>query len=175
MTQSLVFPVWPSPVSPLAATGIYHGNDKGRDHGEDGQQSSQEVAWSPRNITSGALCSETDDSNYIPCGRVQIGESQDVHDDSGLQDPAVRAAQPKVDSGRKWKVAETVEEAVSRLRVKEGVGAVQQDRRGVGGKKVSWWSRGSEGGRRVMVSEELRSMEEEKRVARAVCQPQQGA
>ena len=43
---------------------------------------------------------------------------------------AVRAAQPKVDSGRKWKVAEAVEEAESRLWMKEVAGAVQQDRRG---------------------------------------------
>ena len=68
------------------------------------------------------------------------------------KDPVVRAAQPKVDSGRKWKVLEDVEEAEGRLRVKEVVGAVHQGRRGLSWKKLSWWPRVNERGRRVMVS-----------------------
>ena len=130
----------------------------------------------PRNITSDALYSSIG-KQTIPT--TSLGEEFKVAKarmymlvrDS--KNPAVRADQPKVDSGRKWKVAEAVEEAES-----IGFGwrrLLRQDHRGLGWKKVSWGSRGSEGGRRVMVSEELRSMEEEKRVAWAVCQPQQGS
>ena len=50
------------------------------------------------------------------------------------KDPGVRAAQPKVDSGRKWKVTEFIEEAESRLWIKKVVGTVQQDRRDLGWK-----------------------------------------
>ena len=70
---------------------------------------------------------------------------------------------------------DTVEEAESRLRLKEVVGAVQQDRRGVGWRENKWWSKQNEKGKREMVTEELRKMEEERRVTKAVGQSQQGA
>ena len=90
-------------------------------------------------------------------------------------DPVIRTAQPEISSGKKWEVANGVEEAESRLRLKEVVGAVQQDRCGIGWKEHRWWSKESERGRREMVTEEIRKMEEEKRMAKAVSQSQQGA
>ena len=102
--------------------------------------------WVPRHITNGALYSSTS-KLMIPTSLVEefkVVKSRMYMMMWVPKDPVVRAAQPDVDSGRNWKVAEAVEEAKSRLWMKEVVGAVQQDRRGLGGqeeveKVVEWW------------------------------------
>ena len=57
-------PVWPSPITLLAAAGIYHCNDEGRDHGNHSQESSWEMSWRLKNITSCALYSSTSKWHY---------------------------------------------------------------------------------------------------------------
>ena len=91
------------------------------------------------------------------------------------KDPVIREAQPDVPTGRKWVVAEAVEQAESRLQHREIMGAVQRDRLGIGWRENRWWSKEGFRGRRELVTEEIRQVEEEQRVVKAVGQAQQGA
>ena len=52
---------------------------------------------------------------------------------------------------------------------------MQKDRKGFGWKEQKRWPQVSAGGRREMVIEEIKCMEEERRTVQAVSQPQQGA
>lgn len=82
---------------------------------------------------------------------------------------------PDVLTGKKWSVAEAVDEAEGRLKHKEIVGAVQQDLWGLGWRKRMWWSKENERCKRNTAPEEIRRMEEERQVSVTVGQPQQGA
>ena len=90
-------------------------------------------------------------------------------------DPIVKCIQPDVKSGRKWTASTAVEEAESRLKHKEMVGATQVGRQGLGLTTHKWWSSSSDKDRRAMVSQEIREAEEEIRIAKAVGQSKQGA
>jgi hypothetical protein len=91
------------------------------------------------------------------------------------KDPVVRDTQPDVKSGRKWTAEKAVDEVESRLKHKEIVGATQVGRQGLGWTTHKWWSSSSDSERRKLVSEEIREVEEEKRLAIAVGQAKQGA
>ena len=58
---------------------------------------------------------------------------------------------------------------------KKVVGAVQQDRRGIGWERNTWWSKQNDRGKRDQVWDEVRRMEGEIWMVKAVGQPQQGA
>lgn len=55
-------------------------------------------------------------------------------------DPVIRSMYLDVPTGKKWVVTDTVEEAEGKLKHKI-VGAIQQDRRGLGGRKGTRWSK----------------------------------
>ena len=132
----------------------------------------------PRSLTSGALYCSTSKLTLPTTALTEeykVAKARIYLMMRDSKDPVVKQAKPEVSSGRKWKVAEAVEQAESRLRLKEIVGATQQDRRGLGWKETRWWSKRSEEGRREMVTAELRQMAEEERQVKAVGQPQQGA
>lgn len=86
-------------------------------------------------------------------------------------DPVIRSVHLDVPTGKKWVVTDTVGEAEGKLKHKI-VEAIQQDRRGLGGRKGTWWSKKNERGRHDL---DLRSMEEGRQVSVAVGQPPQGA
>lgn len=92
-------------------------------------------------------------------------------------DAVVSVTQPQVATGRKWKAEVEVSEATSDAEWREVLGAVQQDRKGLGfgvkGRK--WWSSADVKSRRELVVTEVRRREEQKRVAKAVQQSVQGA
>nr|XP_054753540.1 uncharacterized protein LOC129259264 [Lytechinus pictus] len=90
-------------------------------------------------------------------------------------DPVIRDYQPDVKSGRKWHADKAVEEAESRLRHKEMVGAAQTGRLGLGWTSTKRWSAASAREQRDLIVEEIREVEEEKRWATAVGQAQQGS
>ena len=92
--------------------------------------------------------------------------------DSG--DPAVRAIQPTLRSGRKWKPTEAVNIAKQSLTTKEVIGHTQLDRKGLGSTKTKWWSKTEGKEKRDMIIQEIRTIEDEKRIQKAVQQPQQG-
>ena len=87
----------------------------------------------------------------------------------------MKNTQPDVKTGRKWSAEKAVEEAESRLKHKEMVGAVQVGRQGLGWTRHTWWSSANDSERRKLVSQEIREAEEEKRFATAVGQVKQGA
>ena len=91
------------------------------------------------------------------------------------KDPVIKNTQSDVKTGRKWSLDEAVEEAESRLKHKEMVGATQLGRQGLGWTTHKWWSSSSDKERRELVTQELRNAEEEKRLAIAVGQAKQGA
>ena len=91
------------------------------------------------------------------------------------KDPVVKNFQPEVKSGRKWCAKDAVEEAESRLRHKEIVGATQTGRLGLGWTSTKRWSSASVKEQRDLVGQEMREAEEEKRLATAVSQSQQGS
>ena len=90
------------------------------------------------------------------------------------EDEIVRSIQPTLRTGRKWKVAQAVEDAKDSLRMKEVIGHTQQGRQGLGSQKMCRWSslQGKES--RDMVIQEVRNSEDEKRYQKAVQQSQQG-
>lgn len=96
---------------------------------------------------------------------------------SMLEDSAdliVRAVQPKLKTGRKWKVKEAVESAKDSLRIKEIIGHTQTNRQGLGSSKMEWWSKAKGKAKRDMVIQEIRKEEDQGRLQKAVQQSQQG-
>ena len=88
-----------------------------------------------------------------------------------LQDSAdemIREVQPEVKSGQKWTAEQAVTEAEASLRSKDIVGAVQgSSRAGQGNNTHRWFSARGPKGRREMVIEEVRTIDEERRSATA--------
>ena len=91
-------------------------------------------------------------------------------------DDCVRKAGVTLPTGRKWAVQEAVDEATSRLKHKDIVGKVCTGRQGLGfGEAHNRWDTADCKEKRKMVTDELRNVEEEKRMARAVGMASQGA
>lgn len=90
------------------------------------------------------------------------------------EDAVVRAVQPTIKTGRKWKVSEAVSAARENLELKEKIGYTQRNRRGFGHGDIRWWSKASVRERRDMVVQEIREAENSKRFQKAVQQRQQG-
>ena len=103
------------------------------------------------------------------CGKARLLTMLEDSDD-----PIVKAIQPNLKTGRKWKVSEAVDGAKENLHMKEVIGLTQTDRKGLGssGQKLISKAQGKE--RRDMVIEEIRQAEDTGRVVKAVQQPQQG-
>lgn len=90
-------------------------------------------------------------------------------------DPKVAQAGIEVRTGRKWKAAEAVEVAESRLRHRTLVGAVAQGRAGLGSKKTPRYDKAQGKERRSLVLDEVRAGVEERRASQMVGMRQQGA
>ncbi|XP_052218246.1 uncharacterized protein LOC127835860 [Dreissena polymorpha] len=90
------------------------------------------------------------------------------------RDEKVREAGVQVNTGRKWRADKAVEEAEARLRHSDIVGNVAHGRLGFGCVTRSQWSKASAKDRRTQVQEEIRRMEEESRLTRAVTLRKQG-
>ena len=90
------------------------------------------------------------------------------------EDKVVRSIQPKLKTGRKWKVQEAVKAAKESLRTKEITGHTQTNRLGLGSTEMKWWSKAEGKEKRDMVIQELRKEEDAKRFQKAVQQSQQG-
>lgn len=90
-------------------------------------------------------------------------------------DQLVRAAGPKIQTGRKWKAQEEVDMAISRLKHREIVGRVQEGRAGLGRSETPlFWSKASKEERRAMVVAEVTRTEQERLNIKAVSQSRQG-
>ena len=85
-------------------------------------------------------------------------------------DRLVKNAQPSVITGQKWKTKIAVENAESALKMKDIIGTVANGRSCLGLYPLRWWSKGSTVNKRNMTSEEIRYLEEIRRIAPAVGQ-----
>ena len=93
-------------------------------------------------------------------------------------DDCVRKAGVTLPTGRKWAVQGAVDEATSRLKHRDIVGKVCIGRQGLGFAEAgihNRWDTADCKERRKMVTDEVRNVEEEKRMARAVGMASQGA
>ncbi|GFR96240.1 reverse transcriptase [Elysia marginata] len=68
------------------------------------------------------------------CGKVKLVTMLEDSDD-----PVGKTVQPSIQIGRKWKVAEAIDEAKECLKMKEVIGQTQTDRKGLGSSSVKWW------------------------------------
>jgi hypothetical protein len=91
------------------------------------------------------------------------------------KDDKVKKAGVQVKTGRKWSASKAVEEAESRLRHKDIIGAVCQGRQGLGTTETQYWKGANAAKRRELVQREIREKEEEQRRSKAVEMGCQGA
>ncbi|XP_078583875.1 uncharacterized protein LOC144866388 [Branchiostoma floridae x Branchiostoma japonicum] len=92
------------------------------------------------------------------------------------QDNAVRAAYRGQKTGRKWNPDGVIDQAVSRLKHRDIVGAVQQGRCGLGwGERTLRWDKATQREKKQLVVDEVKRMMEEERKVKVVGQYQQGA
>ncbi|XP_076109046.1 uncharacterized protein LOC143077044 [Mytilus galloprovincialis] len=91
------------------------------------------------------------------------------------KDAKVRGAKVKIRTGRKWKAEEAVKEAETRLKHSVIVGVTAVGRQGFGMTTKPRWDTANEKGRRELVQQEIRQMEEESRNVKAVGMKQQGS
>ncbi|XP_078685568.1 uncharacterized protein LOC144918575 [Branchiostoma floridae x Branchiostoma belcheri] len=92
------------------------------------------------------------------------------------KDTSVKSAYREPKTGRKWKVGEVLSQAVSRLKHRDIVGAVQHGMSGLGwGVRTQRWERANPRERKQLIVEEVKRMVEEERKVSAVRQSQQGA
>ncbi|GFO39080.1 reverse transcriptase [Plakobranchus ocellatus] len=103
------------------------------------------------------------------CGKARVLTMLEESDD-----PVVKTVQPSLETGRKWKVTEAVDEAKECLKMKKVIGETQTDRRGLGSTTAKWWSKTEDKEKRDMIIDEIRNKEDSTRVQKAVQQPQQG-
>lgn len=89
-------------------------------------------------------------------------------------DSKVSEAKIQIKTGRKWRAAEAVEEAESRLRHRDVIGVTAKGRLGLGMLEQQLWQKASDKERRHLVQREIGHIEEEARHARAVGMRQQG-
>lgn len=90
-------------------------------------------------------------------------------------DPRVALAGIEVRTGRKWRAAEAVDIAVSRLQQRVIVGAVAQGRAGLGSSRTPNYYKAQGKEKRSLILEEVRAGVEEKRTSQVVQLRQQGA
>ena len=91
------------------------------------------------------------------------------------KDPCVRNADIKVDGGRKANTKQEIEEARSRLRIRDIAGIANKGKEGLGLNKRQYYCKSNQKDRRKMVTEEIRKKEEETRQVRMVGLAKQGA
>ena len=91
------------------------------------------------------------------------------------EDPCVRGANLKVDGGRKSDTPGSVEDAKSRLRMKEIVGIPNKGKEGLGMNPRKYYSSSTKEERRTMVVDTIREAEEDRRRVKMASLAKQGA
>ncbi|KAK0146299.1 hypothetical protein N1851_014401 [Merluccius polli] len=94
---------------------------------------------------------------------------------SGSRDAKVSGAGIVVRTGRKWRAADAVQQAETRLKHKAILGTVAQGRARLGSRAAARYDSASGRERQRLVQEEVRASVEEERTSRAVAMRQQGA
>ena len=90
-------------------------------------------------------------------------------------DPCIRGAEIEVDAGRKVNTGEEIDEAKSRLHMREVTGIPNRGREGLGMRKMQFYSKSSSKERRDMIVSTVREKEEEQRIVKMTMLSKQGA
>ncbi|XP_076079229.1 uncharacterized protein LOC143049501 [Mytilus galloprovincialis] len=130
----------------------------------------------PRSFSSIGLYS-TDTKLQLPMKALteeyKVTKTRQVMTLRDSKDAKVRGAKVKIRTGRKWKAEEAVKEAETRLKHSVIVGVTAVGRQGFGMTTKPRWDTANEKGRRELVQQEIRQMEEESRNVKAVGMKQQ--
>ena len=131
----------------------------------------------PRTLTSIALYSSSSKLE-LPLSSIveefKVGKARLFMMLRDSADQVIHDAPPDIITGKKWAASEEVANATQELQVKEVMGATQTGTGGLGLATNKWFSREDPAGRRALVAQEIRRRMEDKRVAQAVTQAQQG-
>ncbi|RXN12199.1 reverse transcriptase [Labeo rohita] len=132
----------------------------------------------PRSLSNIALYGKTNKLR-LPFGSVReefiVARAREYLMYSGSRDAKVSGAGIVVRTGRKWRTAEAVQQAETRLKHKAILGSVAQGRAGLGSLTATRYNLASGRERQRLVEEEVRTSVEEERTSRAVAMRQQGA
>ena len=132
----------------------------------------------PRSLTVDAIYSTTN-KLQLPftalTEEVKVTKARSLITLQDAKDPCVRKANIKVDGGRKANTKREVDEARSRLRMRDIAGIANKGREGLGLSKRQYYCKSSKRDQRTMVTEEIRKKEEETRQVRMVSLAKQGA
>ncbi|KAL3991499.1 leucine-rich repeat-containing protein 16 [Sarotherodon galilaeus] len=104
-----------------------------------------------------------------------VSQSRELLQYRESSDPRVALAGIEVRTGRKWRAAEAVDIAVSRLKQRVIVGIVAQGRAGLGSSRTPNYNNAQGKEKRSLILEEVRAGVEEKRTSQIVQLRQQGA
>ena len=105
----------------------------------------------------------------------KVGKARLVMTLRDSKDEKIRRAGIEVLTGRRWSASKAVEQAESSLKHKDIIGTVCTGRQGLGTTQRQAWQTANQTQRREMVQQEIRTMEEEGRKAKAVEMGAQGA
>ncbi|RXN04375.1 reverse transcriptase [Labeo rohita] len=132
----------------------------------------------PHSLSNTALYGKTNKLR-LPFGSVReefiVARAREHLMYSGSRDAKVSGAGIVVRTGRKWRAAEAVQQAETRLKHKAILGSVTQGRAGLGSLTANRYDLASGRERQRLVQEEVRASVEEERSSRAVAMRQQGA
>ena len=132
----------------------------------------------PRSLTVDAIYS-TSNKLQLPftalMEEVKVAKARNLITFQEAKDPCIRNANIKVDSGRKANTKQEVEEARSRLQMRDIAGIANKGREGLGMSKRQYYCKSNQRDKRTLVTEEIRKKEEETRQIRMVSLAKQGA
>ena len=106
---------------------------------------------------------------------VKVAKARNLTSLNSSEDPCVRNARIVVDGGRKANTPAAVEDAESRLRMRDIVGTANKGREGLGLNRRQNFNSASKKERRTMITSTIREAEEEERRTRVVQLGRQGA
>ena len=132
----------------------------------------------PRSLTVDAIYSRSN-KLQLPftslMEEVKVTKARNLITFQEAKDPCIRNADIKVDSGRKANTKLEVEQARSRLKMRDIAGIANKGREGLGLSKRQYYCKSNQRDKRTMVTEEIRKKEEEARQIRMVSLAKQGA
>ena len=132
----------------------------------------------PRQLTVDALYSRSN-KLQLPFSalteEVKVTKARNLITFQESKDPCIRNAEIKVDGGRKANTKQEIEEARSRLRMRDIAGIANKGKEGLGLSKRQYYYKSSQKDKRKMVTEEIRKKEDEARYVRMVALAKQGA
>ena len=115
----------------------------------------------PRSLTVDALYSKSN-KLQLPftslMEEVKVTKARHLISFQEAKDPCIRYANINVDRGRKANTKQNVEEARSRLRIRDIAGIANKGREGLGMSKRQYFCKSNQSEKRTMITEEIRKI-----------------